>query len=53
MGCKVAIIEDGSTWTGSKERPDPRGAKGEYFGYGDYSPPQTQQHLPAQGSVEA
>ena len=34
MGRKAAIIEDGSTWTGSKDRPGPRIAKGENLGSG-------------------
>jgi len=25
MGCRIAIFEDGSKWTGSKERLGPRG----------------------------
>ena len=44
MGCKAAIFEDGSTWTGSKRMAGPKGGKGEHFGVRDYSSPQTPQH---------
>ena len=41
VGCKAAIFEDGSTWTGSKRMAGPKGGKGEHFGVRDYSSPQT------------
>ena len=48
----IDIIEDGSTLTGSKERPGPRGEKCEQFRYGIKFATDAAA-LPAQGSVEA
>ena len=52
MGCKAAIFEDGSTWIGSKRMADPKGGKGEHFGY-EIKFATDPQHLPKQESVEA
>ena len=41
VGCKAAIFEDGSTWTGSKRMAGSKSGKGEHFGVRDYSSPQT------------
>ena len=34
MGYENAIIEDGSTWTGSKRMAGPKGGKANISGYG-------------------
>ena len=52
MGYEIAIIEDGSTWIGSKRMADPKGGKGEHFGY-EIKFATDPQHLPKQESVEA
>ena len=44
FGCEAAVIEDGSTWTGSKRTAWPERRKGRTFRIQDYSSPQTLQH---------